>query len=61
MSESISPKSYGNRLAWIFATIALVVAVAAIWKAVVKLSEDDCTSVTTTLPNGTAQTVRTCS
>lgn len=61
MSEPVSPKPYGYRVAWIAASIALVVAVVAVRQAVVKLSNDDCTSVTSTLANGTTQTIQTCS
>lgn len=61
MSQTVSPKLHSYRMAWIAATIGLVIAVVAVREAVVKLSNDDCTSVTTTLSNGAAQTVRTCS
>ena len=61
MSKPVSPKPHSYRVAWIAAAIGLVLAVVAVRGVVVKLSNDDCTSVTTTHSSGVTQMVRTCS
>ena len=61
MSHTVRPKLHSYQMAFIAATIGLVVAVVAVREAVVKLSNDDCTSTTTTLSNVATKTVRTCS
>lgn len=61
MSEPISQKPQSYRVAVIAAALGLAVLVIAAREAVVKLSNDDCVSVTRSLPNGSTQTVQTCS
>ncbi|RYE64792.1 MAG: hypothetical protein EOO83_00225 [Oxalobacteraceae bacterium] len=61
MVEPVIPKPQSSRAAWIAAAIGLAFIGIAARDAVVKLSNDDCKSVTTTLSNGAVQNVRSCS
>jgi hypothetical protein len=61
MSHAVNAQSQSYRIANIVLVISFMVASYAAWQGVVKLSNDDCVSVTETLATGATQTIRSCS